>query len=145
MRETPNSLSENIFLIILIMLVKIIAYFFILFLINLKRDLYPYGDIGGGIYPDVVVADALAIRLLFSFMGFIAGSLSTWISFWGLRANPDSKVFQLIFSLLIISSALEMFFCGFRYFELKNLSTWLDTCEKSIHWRHSRLRSCYFP
>lgn len=145
MNKPYNLFWVNTSLIILVVLIKLITYFFMLFLTNLNRDLYPAGDLGGEHYPYLVVADALAIRLLFSFIGFITGALSTGISFWGLCASPTSKFLKVIFTILMITSVIEMSFCGYRYFELQNLSTWLETCEKSIHWRHSRLRSCYLP
>ena len=126
--------------IFLVIVMKLITYFFMVFLINLKLGLYPYADIGG-FYTYAVDTDALLVRIFFSFLGFISGALSSCISLWGFRECRYTKTLKLIFMILMMTSVIETLFCGYRFLELRNLSSSLVNCDNFS----GNSLGCYIP
>ncbi|MCT7953118.1 hypothetical protein NG798_25295 [Ancylothrix sp. C2] len=135
-----NACSKVI--VVVWLLFNSILGFIMLFLIHIKRDLYPYADIGGGAYPSIIDSDALASRILFSLLGSILGFFSLALSLYGFYQikRPNKNIFEA----LIIFSVLIWVFFIYRYVELTNLSLWLDNCEKArgIFPNPAKNRSC---
>lgn len=131
----------EIIIIVIVLVLKLVSYFFILFLINIKSFLYPYTDIGGSLYPYVVDLDALDARILLSIISFICEFLSSSISLCMFRVNNSAKIIKLIFMILMMTSVIEMLFCGYRFIELKNLSDSLVSCDKFA----GNSPGCYIP
>jgi hypothetical protein len=78
-RQFMNKANHHIgiyrlFSIIIVVVLKLISYFFILFLIQHKLLLYPYVDIGGVVYPKVFDLDVLDALIFVSLLGFLCGA-----------------------------------------------------------------------
>lgn len=119
----------EIFSLAFVVFLKLINFFFIVFLLNLKVGLYPYADIGDSFYPNIVDLDALGFRILCSVVGLILGALSSWVCFCAFRGSHSTKFFKRIFMILLITSVLEMLFCGFRFVELRHILSLTENCE----------------
>lgn len=118
--------------------------FFLLFLIHLRRDLYPYAEVEGYPYPSIIDSDALLARLLFSHLGVILGFFSLFLATVGFYETRRKKI-NLIFMFLMIFSVLSWSFFLHRAIELNNLNSWLESCEKSkeIFFLFRKTRSCH--
>jgi hypothetical protein len=108
---------------LLVVFIKFITYFCLLFLSHNNSNLYRFAD-DAGIYTHRVILDedALIGRILLSIIGLICGALSTLISFWGWRKSRRNKIIKYIFAFLLITSVIEMRFCGYRHVELQSIS-----------------------
>ncbi|NEU73366.1 hypothetical protein PI95_012515 [Hassallia byssoidea VB512170] len=142
MNPTGRSIElGEIIIIVIVLVLKLVSYFFIFFLINIKSFLYPYTDIGGSLDPYVVDLDVLDATRLLSIISFICELLSSSISLCMFRVNNSAKILKLIFMILMMTSVIEMLFCGYRFIELKNLSDSLVSCDKFA----GNSPGCYIP
>lgn len=129
--------------LVLVVCLNLISGFLMLFLIHIRRDLYPYAEVGGFPYPSIIDSDALVSRIVFSLLGSLLGFFSVALSTYGFHQTRREKInIMFIFSLGI--SVLIWVFFIYRYVELTNLSLWLDNCEKAkgIFPNPGRNRSC---
>ncbi|RCJ20710.1 hypothetical protein A6S26_26075 [Nostoc sp. ATCC 43529] len=145
-RQFMNKANHHIgiyllFSIIIVVALKVISYFFILFLIQPKLLLYPYADIGGVVYPKVVDLDVLDALIFVSLLGFICGLLSSFLSFWSFHKNSSFKIVNLIFIIMFVTSAIETLFFCYRFIQLQNLSSSLVSCDKFS----ANIPGCYIP
>lgn len=130
-------------LICLLVCLNLISGFLMLFLIHIRRDLYPYADVGGFPYPSIIDSDALVSRIVFSLLGSLLGFFSVALSTYGFHQTRRQKINIMFIFFLGISVLIWVFFI-YRYVELTNLSLWLDNCEKAkgIFPNPGRTRSC---
>lgn len=126
--------------IIVVLILRIPACFFGLFMIGAKKFLYPYTDIGGDFWIHVVDLDSLGARLLLALCGITIETLSIIILISCLlKKNRDKGIKKLIIIMLLVSTMSLLLFT-YRYTQFRYISSSLTDCEVE-----ASPPGCYIP